>query len=413
MGIILRLRGKHATAGRFRAMARGFTLVELLVVIAIIGILVALLLPAIQAAREAARRAQCVNNQKQIALACANFESTYHYLPPGGPTCVDLIQENVAGKLPSWWVTGTEAGGGKAKCYGPNWALQLFGFLEETTLADFMKKALTEFPEDIDEANPADNWDMKKAREKYGGIGGRVTATWVCPSSGLTSANNLYNDHDETGDIAFGHLTKANYVACFGGFEMLDAIPPDSVFPPKTVNSNTKRDMAGIFTMVHIHKNPPAGRLGRGSRVAQVTDGMSKTVLISELLTWDGETDTTDDTGNTGAGGNDDWRGVWMIPSVGASAFTGRYPPNSSEPDAIPGCSQSIEGSGAYIEMPCKRYADGNSGHLWASPRSRHNGGVNAAMGDSSVRFVSNDVDQLVWQAACTRAGEEPEANGL
>ena len=92
---------------------RAFTLIELLAVIAIIGVLVALLLPAVQAAREAARRSQCVNNLKQIGLALHNYEGTHQALPPGYVSNFDA--------------TGTDLGPG----WG--WAAMILPQIEQTT----------------------------------------------------------------------------------------------------------------------------------------------------------------------------------------------------------------------------------------------------------------------------------------
>ncbi len=383
----------------------GFTLVELLVVIAIIGILVALLLPAVQSAREAARRTSCVNSMKQDALACINFESAKTYLPPGGPSCV---ASQPTGPKPVWFVAGTQAGG---ECYGPNWAAQLLNYLEEGAAANLAAEALKNFPEDADEANPMDNWDLK--RGEFGGFGARIHKSFLCPSSASESEQLLYNDEDEgTSGMGLAFLSKTNRVACFGSGTMQDATPVRT--PATALFPNIKPQNSGLFGIELIKKFPVASRVGKGIRVAKATDGLSKTVMLSEVLVWK-ETNKTEDTGSASYSGNDDWRGTWMIPSMGASAFSGFYPPNvrpgsGSEQNAldlIPACGTEIgnQSSADFSQLPCKELKD--SGQTYASARSAHPGGVNAALGDASVRFVNDDVDRVVWQAACSRAGDD------
>ena len=389
------------------ARRSAFTLVELLVVIAIIGILVALLLPAVNAAREAARKTQCTNNLRQWALAVLNFESAIRTLPPGAPTCLDIQSQFGGSNMPSWWVSGSQQG---AECYGPPTFPQVFPYIEEQALADLATNALND-PGEEGRANPWDTWDMQdKGTRSWRPLHDAVPASIKCPSAGTTVP---YNDgDDDTSGTGLAHLSRSHYVFCFGAGTMLHAIPTGSRNPPyNQVNENNEvTRLRGMFGMVRCKKYPIGSRLGAGLKISKVKDGMSNTVMMSEVLTWNMTNSEGTPVDGSVAQGNNDWRGVWMIPGMGAAAFSGRTTPNSSEPDRIAACGTGL--SREHPTLPCSE--DQSSANTWAAARSAHPGGVNAAMGDGSVRFVSDDIQGEVWAAMCTRSGGEsvtPQSN--
>jgi prepilin-type processing-associated H-X9-DG protein len=212
--------------------------------------------------------------------------------------------------------------------------------------------------------------------------------------------------------MGLAHLSKGNYAACFGGDTMLCAVPPDSTNP---VPPEECPQTAGIFSMVHMRKYPIGARLGKGFAIAKITDGTSNTVMLSEMLTWNDPNDQGVPVDSGVAQGNDDWRGVWMIPAMGASAFSGKFPPNArgrgpdsnggdyERADLIAACGTGLDET--HPDVPCRE--DQATANTWASARSSHNDGVNAAMGDGSVAFISDDIEETVWRGMCTRAGEE------
>jgi prepilin-type N-terminal cleavage/methylation domain-containing protein/prepilin-type processing-associated H-X9-DG protein len=351
-----------------RRHGAGFTLIELLVVIAIIAILIALLVPAVQKVREAAARMQCGNHLKQLALGCQNYHSVYKCLPPGMPSCQPTLAE-------AWRNGGTQsvpASPANLSCFGASWPIHLVGYIEQNAVEAAAQVKpygpsgdLEDTQAGADQANPPDNWE----HAKNGAIGTFVPGVvWLCPSSLKMNA--------KFADWSLENLAKGNYVANFGS---------------DTYMSFQNSATAGPFAPVTVPKYPEPLRWGFGGGVkfVQITDGTSNTLLLSEIY--------AADIANDG-------RGVWIWPGMGGNTFTARFPPNSSGTDVLAGCPSSWPASGPK-ELACVR--NRNNGAVWASARSRHSGGVNVALADGSVRFMSNSITLVTWQALATRAGNE------
>lgn len=356
---------------------QGFTLVELLVVIAIIGVLVAMLLPAVQAAREAARRTQCKNNLYQLSLACLQFESAHGSLPPGVPSCVDESLEWVQG--------GTQAG---AWCQGPNWALNILGFLEYRREAEIVFQGLDEM------WNPAD--DLEHYGDDIGqpqwNISKSTPVEFLCPSAEIAGQGAIIGTGNDSQSYHHdAYTSKGNYAVCWGSDDYM---------------SYRDQRTAGAFGVSKVkgwqdrwprdaREGHPAFRggwkagYGDGVDISQISDGTSKTLMISEVVTYDSPLDN---------------RGGWVLNAMGSSNFTARHRPNASGAnpntmDVIPMCERNIADTD---RLKCRE--NRSNGAVWASARSDHAGGVIAAMCDQSVRFVEDSIDLAVWQALATRA---------
>jgi prepilin-type N-terminal cleavage/methylation domain-containing protein len=187
-----------------RAARAAFTLVELLVVIAIIGVLVALLLPAVQAARESARRIQCTNNLKQLALAVHNYESTYKILPPS-------IQFAV-GQDPS-----------RSALFGPNWIIMILPFMEQQPLYEKFNLNLPI----SDAANAVPRGTYLKSllcptdpfnRKPYAGFGGDEGTNWARGNYAANGVNSRldaplkWNEQHLRGVMSFNQAVRLGEV---------------------------------------------------------------------------------------------------------------------------------------------------------------------------------------------------------
>lgn len=231
-----------------KQMGRGFTLVELLVVIAIIGILVALLLPAVQAAREAARRAQCQNNLKQIGLACLNYETARKTLPPG---CIGYgNDDDTRGQV------------------GTGWAIEILPYMEQESLYDQFDfdneksyRSLATNESGVSNVRAAQNF---------------VTA-YQCPSD--TLVNQLVNPQGEP-DRRFAACT---YKAVSGVLD-LDRTEDTAVWWDRVKRSDVSRLEKFKILRGPLSSTGDAISL-RPVKLSQITDGTTNTALAGEYHT--------------------------------------------------------------------------------------------------------------------------------
>ena len=334
---------------RLRFSRSAFTLVELLVVIAIIGVLVALLLPAVQAAREAARRSQCSNNLKQLGIAMHNFHDTHNVFPK------------------NYYQSGGNAWESLSAHY------KILPYIEQNPLFEKI------------EAAPNDWGNV------WGTYMNTKIKTFLCPSSPPAPGRN----------VSWGG-PGCNYGWCSGS----------SV----AINWGNESEINGMIITLKERK------------MAEVTDGLSNTIMVGEFLSGTGTTTTTsgrfpydifftsdgvinacadknfptaaelDTMGQsaknspTGVRGNNGTNWGWYPASQ--SSYNTAAPPNWRWPSAGGNCCPG----GAH-----------DWGRGVVPSRSMHPAGVNAGFGDGSVRFIPNTVDLLTYQ----RLGNRNDGNAV
>jgi prepilin-type N-terminal cleavage/methylation domain-containing protein/prepilin-type processing-associated H-X9-DG protein len=324
----------------------GFTLVELLVVIAIIGILIGLLLPAVNSAREAGRRTMCANNMRQLIHACLMYCDAKGTLPPGG------IQakpgSNPMANLNGWNRTS-------ALDYSNNftWPSLILPYLEQKAIYNLY------------------NFSAPQVSTVNATARSQTVNTYTCPDDTLQINEPRPGQPGWNwgqGNVGIWNWqvysrTRLNYAVNYGN------------------TGYNQTDLGGVKFLGGAFTN------GRGYSPASIPDGASHTLAFAEVLPGHGPTYQ----GPPGDG---------ML-AEGGQAFEGYVTPNSSAPDVV--CN--ICPDSRVLKVGCT--VSMTDSQQYQAARSAHPGGVNCAFADAAGVYINDLVDISVWRALCSSRGGE------
>jgi prepilin-type N-terminal cleavage/methylation domain-containing protein/prepilin-type processing-associated H-X9-DG protein len=337
---------RHST---YRARS-AFSLVELLVVIAIMGVLISLLLPAVQAARESARRVQCVNNLRQIGIASQNYEAAHKLLPPS--TSFTPIEKTF--QQTTYPVVDHQSS------VRFNWAILLLPFLEQQQLFDQFDFAKTLF-------------------EQPNEPQAQFVSALQCPS------DQAYLRYFGDELVTYGkQFAKGNYAAYVSPYHIDQQL---------------------------VH---PGAIIATGQPLSQIEDGTSHTIAFSEVRTLDSLSDERGAWALAWAGASIlSFDMHQLCPSGGSICPDVRtflanpislghtQIPNSQNPiyDTLLICDEQTKLQADLEAMPCGKWIGkfGTAGFYSASPRSLHAGGVNIAYVDGHTEFITDEVDEIAF----------------